>query len=187
MASEKKTRYDARAIGHDFHAATKCGCRIRNIAKDSLHSCRPTGKFIHFQILLRQVKNRDAVAALHREGILFTVTPIENPADPLGPPPNLAFLEILTEFTNKLMKLDKRVVLNYLDRHIQASMPGTRTEDWQPLILYRNSLVHGETEQPPPRAPGRQYRGRKRAREDDDPRMDDEGNMDQDSDRGSEN
>ncbi|GFW62953.1 cohesin subunit SA-1 [Trichonephila clavipes] len=136
---------------------------------------------------VNEVKNRDAVAALHREGILFTVTPIENPADPLGPPPNLAFLEILTEFTNKLMKLDKRVVLNYLDRHIQASMPGTRTEDWQPLILYRNSLVHGETEQPPPRAPGRQYRGRKRAREDDDPRMDDEGNMDQDSDRGSEN
>ncbi|GBN56119.1 Cohesin subunit SA-1 [Araneus ventricosus] len=136
---------------------------------------------------LDQVKNRDAVAALHREGILFTVTPIENPADPLGPPPNLAFLEILTEFTNKLMKLDKRVVLNYLDRHIQASMPGTRSEDWQPLILYRNSLVHGETEQPPPRAPGRQYRGRKRQRDDDDPRMEDEGNMDQDSDRGSEN
>ncbi|GIY75962.1 cohesin subunit SA-1 [Caerostris extrusa] len=136
---------------------------------------------------LDQVKNRDAVAALHREGILFTVTPIENPADPLGPPPNLAFLEILTEFTNKLMKLDKRVVLNYLDRHIQASMPGTRSEDWQPLILYRNSLVHGEAEQPPPRAPGRQYRGRKRQREDDDPRMEDEGNMDQDSDRGSEN
>lgn len=135
---------------------------------------------------LDQVKNRDAVAALHREGILYTVTPLENPTDPLGPPPNLAFLEILAEFTNKLMKQDKKVVLNYLDRHIQASMPGTRSEDWQPLIIYRNSLVHGEAEQPPPRAPGRQYRGKKRQREEDDLRNMDDVNMEQDSDHGSE-
>lgn len=86
------------------------------------------------------------------------------------------------------MKQDKRVVLNYLDKHIQASMPGTRSEDWQPLILYRNSLVHGETEQAPVRAPGRQYRGRKRVREDDDMRNIEEGvEMEQDSDHGSEN
>lgn len=134
------------------------------------------------------MKNRDAVAALHREGILFTVTPIENPSDPLGPPPNLAFLEILNEFTNKLMKQDKRVVLNYLDRHIQASMPGTRSEDWQPLILYRNSLVHGEAEQAPVRAPGRQYRGRKRPREEDDMgNMEQGAEIEQDSEHGSEN
>ncbi|GFW00520.1 retrovirus-related Pol polyprotein from transposon 412 [Trichonephila clavipes] len=45
MASEKmKTRYDARAIGHDFHEVTKCGYGIRNVAKDSLRSCRRTGK-----------------------------------------------------------------------------------------------------------------------------------------------
>lgn len=28
-------------------------------------------------------------------------------------------------------------------------MPSSRGEDWQPLLLYRNSLVHGETDQPP--------------------------------------
>lgn len=59
------------------------------------------------------MKNREAITALHREGILFAVNPLENPADPTGPPPNLAFLEILTEFTNKLLKQDKKVV--YVD------------------------------------------------------------------------
>ena len=59
---------------------------------------------------LDAVKNRDAITALHREGILFSVNPLENPNDPTGPPPNLAFLEILSEFTNKLLKQDKRVV-----------------------------------------------------------------------------
>lgn len=38
--------------------------------------------------------------------------------------------------------------LNYLDRRITAGMPSSRGEDWQPLLMYRNSLVHGETDQP---------------------------------------
>lgn len=56
------------------------------------------------------MKNRDAVAALHHEGIRFSVTPMENPEDPGGPPVNIAFLEILCEFINKLMKQDKKYV-----------------------------------------------------------------------------
>ncbi|XP_055939353.1 protein NYNRIN-like [Argiope bruennichi] len=43
MASEKmKTRYDARATGHNFHE----GYGIRNVAKDFLRSCRPTGRVL---------------------------------------------------------------------------------------------------------------------------------------------
>lgn len=38
--------------------------------------------------------------------------------------------------------------LNYLDRRVTAGMPSSRGEDWQPLLMYRNSLVHGETDQP---------------------------------------
>ena len=53
---------------------------------------------------LDALKNREAVAQLHREGILVAVNPMENNDDPSGPPPNLPFLEILTEFTNKLLK-----------------------------------------------------------------------------------
>lgn len=60
---------------------------------------------------LDQVKNRDAVAALHREGIRFSCITLENQVVDAGDPPvYIAFLEILSEFTNKLMKQDKKVV-----------------------------------------------------------------------------
>lgn len=36
-----------------------------------------------------------------------------------------------------------------MDRRLQAGMPSSRGEDWQPLLLYRNSLLHGETDQVP--------------------------------------
>ncbi len=48
---------------------------------------------------------------------------MENPDDPTGAPPNLPFLEILSEFTNKLLKQDKKVVLDYLDKRIGTGMP----------------------------------------------------------------
>lgn len=95
---------------------------------------------------LDALKNREAITALHRAGILFAVTGAENSEDPTGPPPNLPFLEILTEFTNKLLKQDKKVVMTFLDRRIHTGMPSSRGEDWQPLVLYRNSLLHGETD-----------------------------------------
>ncbi|XP_019873117.2 cohesin subunit SA-1 isoform X1 [Aethina tumida] len=95
---------------------------------------------------LDAVKNREAITALHRAGILFAVSGGENSEDPTGPPVNLPFLEILTEFTNKLLKQDKRVVMTFLDRRITTGMPSSRGEDWQPLLLYRNSLLHGETD-----------------------------------------
>lgn len=38
--------------------------------------------------------------------------------------------------------------LNFLDRRISiSSMPSSHGEDWQPLVNYRNSLLHGETDQ----------------------------------------
>lgn len=32
---------------------------------------------------------------------------------------------------------------------MQAGMPSSRSEEWQPLLFYRNSLLHGETDQLP--------------------------------------
>ncbi|KAJ8679967.1 hypothetical protein QAD02_015754 [Eretmocerus hayati] len=98
---------------------------------------------------LDAVKNREAITALHRQGILFAVTVPEGEVDPAGPPPNLSYLEILSEFTNKLLKQDKKLVLNFLDKNLQAGMPSSRGEDWQPLLLYRNSLLHGDTDTVP--------------------------------------
>lgn len=60
---------------------------------------------------LDAVRNREAITALHRAGILFGVSPPEVAyEDPFAPPPCLLFLEILMEFTNKLLKQDKKVV-----------------------------------------------------------------------------
>lgn len=41
--------------------------------------------------------------------------------------------------------------LNFLDRRIPMAMPGSHSDDWQPLLTYRNSLVHGgDTDQAGP-------------------------------------
>jgi cohesin complex subunit SA-1/2 len=57
---------------------------------------------------LDAIKNREAVTALHRAGILFAVK--DSTVDDPNVPRNLAFLDVLTEFTNKLLKQDKKVV-----------------------------------------------------------------------------
>ncbi|KAL1110344.1 hypothetical protein AAG570_007875 [Ranatra chinensis] len=124
------------------------GLRISR-TMDDFSSLKELAKRFALSFGLDAVKNREAITALHREGILFAVSTAEHNEDPIGPPRSLPFLDILTEFTNKLLKQDKRIVLNYLDRRISMGMPSSRGEDWQPLLLYRNSLVHGETDQPP--------------------------------------
>ncbi len=87
------------------------------------HSLKELAKRFALSFGLDCLKNRDAVTQLHRESTLFSLHPLENPDDPTGPPPNIAFLEIATEFTNKLLKQDKKVVLNYLDKRLPSAMP----------------------------------------------------------------
>lgn len=58
-------------------------------------------------------------------------------------------------------------------------MPSSRNEDWQPLILYRNSLVHGETDQVPVTSKRAYTRKRKEPFNDD---GDEEDNDDSDAD-----
>lgn len=53
------------------------------------------------------VKNREALTSLHRAGIAFAA--LEAPA--AAPGPNLHFLDALAEFSNKLLRQDKRHVL----------------------------------------------------------------------------
>lgn len=123
---------------------------------------------------LDATKSREAITALHRAGILFAVTQqevvLENPS---GAPPCLSFLEILLELTNKLIKQDKRPVLNFLDRRITATGRG---DDWQSLLVYRNALL-GESEYVPVvAAPKRAYRKRKDQWQDEDDDDDDDYN-----------
>ena len=59
-----------------------------------------------------------SLPVLFAESILVAVNPLENTDDPVGAPPNMAFLVIPTGFTGKLLKQDKKVVLGYLDKRI---------------------------------------------------------------------
>ena len=59
---------------------------------------------------LNNFKNRKIFAALHKEGIQFAFETVENHDNTRGPPPNLAFLEVLMKFSNKLIQVDKQTV-----------------------------------------------------------------------------
>ncbi|NWU90647.1 STAG2 protein, partial [Upupa epops] len=86
-----------------------------------------------------QMKSRESVAMIHKEGIEFA---FQGATGGVGKclPPNLSFLLIISEFSNKLLKPDKRLVYAYLQRYIAEPLL-CRGDEWQPLICYRNSLL----------------------------------------------
>ncbi|XP_076435529.1 cohesin subunit SA-2-like [Babylonia areolata] len=135
-------------------------------SSDAFQSIKELARRFSLSFGLDQVKNREAVAAMHREGIVFSMLPSDPNAPPTTPPPNLSFMEVLCEFTNKLMKQDKKTVLNYLDKHLTGGLPANRSEEWQPLLTYRNSLVQGEEQVNPitlKQASAKRYGKRSRA------------------------
>ena len=90
---------------------------------EDFHAIKELAKRFSLSFGLDALKNREAVASLHREGILVAANPLENPREAGGAPPNLAFLEILTEFTGKLLKQDKKVAEHF-------SMPIVSVTRW---------------------------------------------------------
>uniref|UniRef100_A0A672JNJ2 Cohesin subunit SA n=1 Tax=Salarias fasciatus TaxID=181472 RepID=A0A672JNJ2_SALFA len=94
---------------------------------------------------LDQIKTREAVATLHKDGIEFAFK-FQNPRGPEFPPLNLAFLEVLSEFSSKLIRQDKKTVHSYLEKFMSESMSERREDVWLPLISYRNSLLTGGDE-----------------------------------------
>uniref|UniRef100_A0AAZ3RTP5 Cohesin subunit SA n=1 Tax=Oncorhynchus tshawytscha TaxID=74940 RepID=A0AAZ3RTP5_ONCTS len=82
------------------------------------------------------------VSPLHRDGIEFAFK-YQNPHGAEFPPPNLAFLEVLSEFSSKLLRQDKKTVHSYLEKFMSESMSERREDVWLPLISYRNSLLTG--------------------------------------------
>ena len=139
---------------------------------ENFQALKELGKRFALSFGLDLMKNRDAVAALHKTGIQFTFSNVENPDSLLGPPPNLPFLEILGEFSNKLMRQDKKTVLAYLERHIKKALPGQHADEEQPLISYRSSLQQSsdlDVSVSKAQPAARHYsKGGKRTREDED-------------------
>lgn len=103
---------------------------------------------------LEQIRIRDAIACMHKDGIDFalqdwpeidatTNQPLTN-----QPPPNLNFLEILLEFSSKLMRQDRNVVMSYLKSRVEigpnpSQIWSQQNQHFVPLMTYKNSLLQG--------------------------------------------
>ncbi|XP_058470569.1 cohesin subunit SA-2 isoform X1 [Solea solea] len=86
------------------------------------------------------VKFRECVVLIHRTGIEFVFQEFSQTPETLTPP-YLSYLTILSEFSNKLLKPDKRTVFSYLQKHTSEHIINLREERWQPLVFYRASLL----------------------------------------------
>lgn len=88
------------------------------------------------------------------------------PAGSSGQPPNLAFLELLSEFSPRLFHKDKQLLLSYLEKCLQrvSQTPG---HPWGPVTTYCHSLSPVESTAEPipqghPRSKKRRVEGSSR-------------------------
>ncbi|XP_064357150.1 cohesin subunit SA-3 [Dromaius novaehollandiae] len=87
---------------------------------------------------LHQLRNRPALLSVHREGIRFA---FQEPPGP-GPEPqplNLPFLEVLSEFSPRLLQPDKALILAHLEKTCREQR-GPAEAPWPSLAAYRASL-----------------------------------------------
>lgn len=92
-----------------------------------------------------QAKNRESVALIHQLGIRFSLgmdapQHARSRRQPTEGNQALSFLEILLEFSSKLIRADKAAVLKYLIDHSSPPEDYAENEAWQPFLLYKNSL-----------------------------------------------
>uniref|UniRef100_A0A8B7VKK1 Cohesin subunit SA n=1 Tax=Castor canadensis TaxID=51338 RepID=A0A8B7VKK1_CASCN len=86
----------------------------------------------------QQLQNRDLVVMLHKEGIKFSLSELP-PAGSSEEPPNLAFLELLSEFSPRLFHQDKQLLLSYLEKCLQR-VSQAPSPPWGPVTTYCHSL-----------------------------------------------
>ncbi|XP_070267605.1 cohesin subunit SA-3 [Myotis yumanensis] len=97
----------------------------------------------------QQLQNRDLVVMLHKEGIKFSLSELP-PAGSSRQPPNLAFLELLSEFSPRLFHQDKQLLLSYLEKCLQR-VSQAPSHPWGSVTTYCHSLspVENTTEGSP--------------------------------------
>ncbi|XP_029436046.1 cohesin subunit SA-3 [Rhinatrema bivittatum] len=86
------------------------------------------------------LKSREPVVKLHKDGIKFAFSS-PAPTDPEVIPQNLAFLDVLCEFSVKLLKQDKKLLLGYLEKTCSNLLSLEQREEASALLqTYRRSL-----------------------------------------------
>ncbi|KAF6767693.1 hypothetical protein AHF37_08072 [Paragonimus kellicotti] len=107
---------------------------------DGLQTVKELARRLNLSFGLDLVKIREAMVAFHSEGIQYCVASAAAAASatgqPPGVPPNLLFLEIVSEFSNKLLRPDKKGLSEYVSR----VFPNPVGEEWASLHAYRSSL-----------------------------------------------
>ncbi|KAK6015984.1 hypothetical protein OSTOST_18537, partial [Ostertagia ostertagi] len=121
---------------------------------DAFHQLRDLAKRFAVAFGNDHIKNREAVAVVHRDGIQFALMgfdPNQSRRGSANKPINITFLEVIMEFSPKLIRQDKAAVkflakinpvcsMRYLERHGPPILP-SKEPIWEPYLLYRNSLV----------------------------------------------
>ncbi|XDV30235.1 hypothetical protein PO909_033199 [Leuciscus waleckii] len=87
-----------------------------------------------------QIKSRESLAMIHRDGIEFVFKGFVQQSEKHSPP-YISYLTILSEFSGKLLKLDKKTIYSYLQKFAGEQVISNREESWMPLIYYRASLM----------------------------------------------
>ncbi|KAJ1347664.1 hypothetical protein KIN20_002787 [Parelaphostrongylus tenuis] len=111
---------------------------------DDFHQLRDLAKRFAVAFGNDHIKNREAVAVVHRDGIQFALQgydPNQTRRGNGSKPINITFLEVIIEFSAKLIRQDKGAVMRYLERHGPSTLPSSKDSTWEPYLLYRNSLA----------------------------------------------
>ncbi|MBN3295759.1 STAG2 protein, partial [Amia calva] len=87
-----------------------------------------------------QIKSRESIAMIHRDGIEFVFRGFVQTGERHSPP-YISYLTILSEFSSKLLRPDKKTVYSYLQRYAGEHTVNNREDCWLPLIYYRASLL----------------------------------------------
>ncbi|BHF70258.1 Cohesin subunit SA-2 [Sparganum proliferum] len=116
-------------------------CSDENLdrSSDGFQALRELSRRLNLSFGLDLIKIREAVVAFHSEGLQFCLASMPAPASQDATPPvpqNLLFLEIVAEFSNKLLRQDKQSISEYTYR----LFPGASGEEWASLQAYRTSL-----------------------------------------------
>uniref|UniRef100_A0A914Q8D6 Cohesin subunit SA-1 n=1 Tax=Panagrolaimus davidi TaxID=227884 RepID=A0A914Q8D6_9BILA len=87
-------------------------------------------------------RNREAIATIHKLGIVHSLKTTGSKKQYQ----KLAFLEVLIEFSPRLLRQDKQAVLKYLEKQREENHKNiddeilANNDAWQPYLLYRSSL-----------------------------------------------
>ncbi|CAD5225725.1 unnamed protein product [Bursaphelenchus okinawaensis] len=91
------------------------------------------------QLFPDATKSREAVAYVHQLGIRHALGTEAQKRG--GRTQSLPFLEVLSEFSAKLLKVDRTAVITYLDQHAKPPENYEESDEWEPYVIYRNSLT----------------------------------------------